>query len=87
MLTPVAVCAVFFAVELALPARWLPGRVVDPETGAPCNPRAWTYFAFIVTLFTCRRIEDEACCAQECGARKWAEFRARVKCRIVPGLW
>ncbi|MCY4547046.1 MAG: DUF1295 domain-containing protein [Defluviicoccus sp.] len=51
------------------------------------NPWAWTYFVFIVTLFTCRQIEDEAYCAEKYGAGKWAEYRARVKYRIVPGLW
>ena len=28
------------------------------------NPWAWIYFAFIVTLFTCRQFEDEAHCAE-----------------------
>ncbi len=51
------------------------------------NPWAWTYFVFIVTLFTCRQIEDEAHCAEKYGAGRWAEYRARVKYRIVPGVW
>ena len=29
------------------------------------NPWAWTYFVFIVTLFTCRQRFDERYCAEE----------------------
>ena len=51
------------------------------------NPWAWTYFVFIVTLFTIRQVEDEAYCAEKYGAEKWAEYQARVKYRIFPGIW
>ena len=51
------------------------------------NPWAWTYFVCIVTLFTIRQIEDEAYCAEKYGPEKWAEYRARVKYRIFPGIW
>ena len=51
------------------------------------NPWAWTYFVCIVTLFTIRQVEDEAYCAEKYGAEKWAEYRARVKYRILPGIW
>ena len=51
------------------------------------NPWAWTYFVFIVTLFTIRQIEDEQYCAEKYGAEKWAEYRARVKYRIMPGIY
>ena len=51
------------------------------------NPWAWTYFVCIVTLFTIRQVEDEAYCAEKYGAEKWAEYRARVKYRIFPGIW
>ena len=51
------------------------------------NPWAWTYFVCIVTLFTIRQVEDEAYCAEKYGAEKWAEYRARVKYRIFPGVW
>ena len=51
------------------------------------NPWAWTYFVFIVTLFTIRQIEDESYCAEKYGAEKWAEYRARVKYRIFPGIY
>ena len=51
------------------------------------NPWAWTYFVFIVTLFVCRQIEDDAYCAEKYGPEKWAEYRARVKYRIMPGVY
>ena len=51
------------------------------------NPWAWTYFVCIVTLFTIRQVEDEAYCAEKYGPEKWAEYRARVKYRIFPGIW
>ena len=51
------------------------------------NPWAWTYFVFIVSLFTIRQLEDEEYCAEKYGAEKWAEYKARVKYRIFPGIW
>ena len=51
------------------------------------NPWAWTYFVFIVSLFTIRQIEDEEYCAEKYGPEKWAEYRTRVKYRIFPGIW
>ena len=51
------------------------------------NPWAWTYFVFIVSLFTCRQRYDDAYCAEKYGAEKWAEYQARVKYRIVPGIY
>ena len=32
-------------------------------------------------------MEDEAYCAEKYGAEKWADYKARVKYRIVPGVW
>ena len=55
--------------------------------GYPGNPWAWTYFAFIVSLFLCRQIEDDRLCAEKYGPEKWAEYRARVKYRIFPGVY
>ena len=43
------------------------------------NPWAWTYFVFIVSLFTFRQRFDERFCAEKYGAEKWAEYQARVK--------
>ena len=51
------------------------------------NPWAWTYFVFIVSLFTWRQRVDEKNCAEKYGAEKWAEYRARVKYRIFPGVY
>ncbi len=51
------------------------------------NPWAWTYFVFIVSFFTCRQRYDEAYCAEKYGPEKWAEYQARVKYRIFPGVY
>ena len=51
------------------------------------NPWAWTYFVFIVTLFTFRQRDDDRHCAEKYGAEKWAEYKARVKYRIFPGVY
>ena len=51
------------------------------------NLWAWTYFIFIVSLFTWRQIDDEAHCAEKYGAEKWAEYKARVKYRICPWVY
>ncbi|MCE2469549.1 MAG: DUF1295 domain-containing protein [Dehalococcoidia bacterium] len=51
------------------------------------NPWAWTYFVFIVTLFTFRQRDDDRHCAEKYGEEKWAEYKARVKHRILPGVY
>ena len=51
------------------------------------NPWVWTYFVFIVSLFTYRQLDDERHCAEKYGAAKWAEYQERVKYRIVPGIY
>ena len=51
------------------------------------NLWAWTYFVFIVTLFTFRQLDDDRHCAEKYGAEKWAEYKARVKYRIFPGVY
>ena len=51
------------------------------------NPWAWTYFVFIVSLFTWRQRLDEKVCAEKYGAEKWAEYKSRVKYRIFPGIY
>ena len=55
--------------------------------GYPDNPWAWTYFAFIVSMFVWRQVVDDRQCAEKYGPEKWAEYRARVKYRIVPGVY
>ena len=51
------------------------------------NPWAWTYFVFIVTMFTFRQRNDDQHCAEKYGPDKWAEYKARVKYRIFPGVY
>ncbi len=51
------------------------------------NLWAWTYFVFVVTFFTFRQHFDDAYCAEKYGAEKWAEYQARVKYRIFPGIY
>ena len=48
---------------------------------------AWTYLIFIVSLFVYRQWDDDRHCAEKYGAEKWAEYRERVKYRIVPGIY
>ena len=55
--------------------------------GYPGNPWAWTYFAFIVSMFVWRQVVDDRQCAAKYGPDKWAEYRARVKYRIFPGVY
>ena len=50
-------------------------------------PWAWVYMAFIVTLFTFRQRDDDRHCAEKYGADKWAEYKAKVKYRIFPGIY
>ena len=51
------------------------------------NLWAWTYFIFIVGLFISRQRLDDKFCEEKYGPEKWAEYRARVKYRIIPGLY
>ena len=51
------------------------------------NYWAWTYFIFIASLFLYRQWDDDRHCAEKYGAGKWAEYRERVKYRIVPGIY
>ena len=51
------------------------------------NPWAWTYFVFAVGLFSVRQRLDDGFCAEKYGPEKWAEYQARVKYRIIPGIY
>ena len=51
------------------------------------NLWAWTYFIFIVGLFISRQRLDDQFCAEKYGPEKWAEYQARVKYRIIPGIY
>ena len=48
---------------------------------------SWIYMAFIVTLFTFRQRDDDRHCAEKYGPEKWAEYKSRVKYRILPGVY
>ena len=51
------------------------------------NLWAWTYFIFIVGLFISRQRLDDKFCEEKYGSEKWAEYQARVKYRIIPGVY
>ena len=51
------------------------------------NLWAWTYFIFIVSLFTWRQRDDEEHCVEKYGEEKWTEYKARVKYRICPWVY
>ena len=51
------------------------------------NPWAWIYLVYVVTLFTIRQREDDRYCAAKYGEEKWAEYQARVRYRIIPGIY
>ncbi len=51
------------------------------------NPWAWAYFVFVVSFFTWRQRSDETHCEEKYGAEKWAEYKSRVKWRIMPGIY
>ena len=48
---------------------------------------AWTYTIFVFGFFTWRQLADDKHCAEKYGAEKWAEYQARVKYRIFPGVY
>ena len=51
------------------------------------NLWAWTYFVFIVSLFTWRQRLDDQVCLEKYGPEKWAEYQSKVKYRIFPGIY
>ena len=48
--TPLAIFAVFFLAQLILPGRWVPGYVINPETGEPRKYRLNGMLVFLVAL-------------------------------------
>ena len=50
-------------------------------------PWAWTYFIFVVGMFTNRQRDDDRLCAEKYGEEKWAEYKSLVKYRIFPGVY
>ena len=47
-LTPLVIFAVFFVAQLILPARRVPGYVINPETGQPRNYRLNGLLVFVI---------------------------------------
>ena len=47
---PLVIFAVFFLAQLILPARRVPGYVIDPETGEPRNYRLNGLLVFAIAL-------------------------------------
>ena len=48
--TPLIVFAAFFAAQMVLPGRWVPGYVVDPDTGEPRKYRLNGILVFALAL-------------------------------------
>ena len=51
------------------------------------NLWAWVYAVFVASLVIQRQIDDERHCADKYGAEVWAEYKARVPHRIIPGIY
>jgi len=51
------------------------------------NPWAWTYGIFIMGMCVFRQRTDDTFCEEKYGSEKWGEYRARVKYRIIPGVY
>ena len=51
------------------------------------NLWSWTYFVFIVSLFTFRQRFDENQCLEKYGPEKWKEYQEKVKYRICPWVY
>ena len=49
-LTPLLVFVFFFLAQLILPGRWVPGYVIDPETGEPRKYRLNGLLVFVIAL-------------------------------------
>ena len=48
LLTPLAICAAFFVVQLVLPGKRVPGYVIDSETGEPRSYRLNGLLVFVL---------------------------------------
>ena len=48
--TPLVIFAVFFLVQLILPGKWVPGYVINPETGEPRTYRLNGILVFAIAL-------------------------------------
>ncbi|MBL7488879.1 ergosterol biosynthesis protein [Frankia sp. AgB1.9] len=54
--------------------------------GTPGDPWPWLYPLYYVGLLVPRQIDDDRRCAAKYGAL-WDEYRARVRWRIIPGIY
>jgi protein-S-isoprenylcysteine O-methyltransferase Ste14 len=54
--------------------------------GAPGDPVPWLYPLYYICLLVPRQIDDDRRCAAKYGAL-WDEYRARVRWRIIPGIY
>jgi len=54
--------------------------------GAPGDPVPWLYPLYYIVLLVPRQIADDRRCAAKYGAL-WDEYRARVRWRIIPGIY
>ena len=63
------------------------GSAIVVAFGHFANPWSWIYLVYVVTLFTIRQREDDRYCAEKYGEEKWAEYQARVRYRIIPGIY
>ena len=66
---------------------WCFGLAIALVWGHFGNLWAWIYFVYVISLFLWRQADDDRHCAQKYGAEKWAEYKARVPYRIVPGIY
>ncbi len=51
------------------------------------NPWAWVYFVYMTTYIITHQRDDEKECVEKYGAEKWAEYQAKVKYRVFPGIY
>jgi delta14-sterol reductase len=54
--------------------------------GAPGDPVPWLYPLYYIALLVPRQIDDDRRCAAKYGAL-WDEYCARVRWRIIPGIY
>ena len=83
-------CAVVYGASPATSTTWASDSLplsIALAFGYFTNPWAWTYFVFIIMQFIFRQRDDERFCAQKYAADRWAEYQARVKYRIIPGVY
>ena len=66
---------------------WCFGLAIALVWGHFGNLWAWIYFVYVISLFLWRQADDDKHCAAKYGPEKWAEYRQRVRYRIVPGIY